>query len=593
MFTDKNFSSMSVKKLSAAKGIFRLKKEHLRIFEDDPNFSDDDVETIKELIRKCDKSVNDKFLNSCLFDKSKLESESGIIQLCPEFQSNFRWIQSDMQKYVASIIDGQALTPIILGDIEKLMHSVRDNTSGGVNHPSYKFYKKLLDKGYVFIVIDGNNRTTTIGEFYKDEFPLFESNAYEYQHPEFGNITKGSKHYSVLSSDLREHIDTMRIQVTVVTTGTLEDLGRDFIKVNTQIGLNDQEMRQASVCEFGEKVRNLAKKYDKIFRKKITAKVKGKEKVIEAALFTDKFIGRRKVEELIVTVSNLLTNGTIKVDKDTLDACYGDNSDIKKSNKEFHRVEKHFGWVMKCVDTYGRSFLDSNSSLKGNLVDLIWLRDLMEKNDYKIKDEKKFVQWFGETQTLKSNDISKVNPERQVFEFECSKGDRDDQGNYKSLKYKDGDGGREGNFTGEIKTNTIWMAPDGKQYTYAEIQAGSLQQNWNELRLEIIKDSLRTVPDDIIIQKDGERDFPISWRYRKWLEQGGKTFSTGEEIPLIDLYNTKLFHMDHVIEHDQGGLTCYENCHLETSDYNQSGKYKKDSAFEEIDNLFGEDQEVA
>ena len=77
------------------------------------------------------------------------------------------------------------------------------------------------------------------------------------------------------------------------------------------------------------------------------------------------------------------------------------------------------------------------------------------------------------------------------------------------------------------------------------------------------------------------------------MEQGGKTFSTGEEIPLIDLYNTKLFHMDHVIEHGQGGPTSYENCHLETADYNQSGKYKKDSAFEEIDNLFGEDQEVA
>ena len=143
MFTEKNFGSMSVKKLSAAKGIFRLKKEHLRIFEDDPNFSDDDVETIKELIRQCDKSVNDKFFNSGLFDKSKLESESGIIQLCQEFQSNFRWTMSNMQQYMASIIDGQALTPIVLGDIEKLMVSVRDNTSGGVTHSSYKFYKKF------------------------------------------------------------------------------------------------------------------------------------------------------------------------------------------------------------------------------------------------------------------------------------------------------------------------------------------------------------------------------------------------------------------------------------------------------------------
>ena len=591
MFTQKRYGAMSVKRLASAKQIYRLTKENIKIFEEDPNFSDIEIDKIRELAEQCDKSRNDIVLNSGLFEETELERD--IIKLCQEFQSNFRWTISDMQQYVASIIDGQALTPIIFGDIKKLMVSVKDNTSEGVYHPSYKFYKKLLDKGYVYIIIDGNNRTTTIGVFFIDGVPLFESSAYKYQHLEFGNISKGAKYYSALPSVLREHIDTMRIATTIVETGTLEDLGRDFIKVNTQEGLNDQEMRQANVCEFGEKVRDLAKKYDPIFKKKVTAKVKGKVKVLEPALFTDKFIGRRKVEELIVTVSNLLTNGTAKVDKDTLDKCYGDDSNIKRSNKEFDRVEKIFGEIMKWRDEYGRSFLDSNSSLKGNLLDLVWLRDLMEKNGYKIKDKKKFVQWFGETQTLKSNDIIKVNPERQIFEFQCTKGDRDDQGNYKLLKYKDGDGGREGNFTGEIKTNTIWMAPDGKQYTYAEIQAGNLQQNWNELRLEIIKDSLRTIPDGIIIQKDGERDFPISWRYRKWLEQGGKTFSTGEEIPLIDLYNTKLFHMDHVVDHGDGGLTSYENCHLESADYNQSGKYKNQSAFEEIDDLFGEDQQVA
>ena len=581
---------MSVNRLAAAKGIFRLTKENIRIFEDDPNFSEEEIETIKQLVRTCDKAANDKIINSSLFDESDLET--GIIQLCQEFQSNFRWTLNDMQAYISSIVDGQALTPIIFGDIEKLMQSVRDNTAEKVNHQSYKFFKKLLDEGYVLIVIDGNNRTTTIGAFYQDHVPLFESSTYTYQHIDFGNITKNAKHYSLLQSDLRDHIDNTKISVTIVEAGTLEDLGKDFIKVNSQVKLNDQEMRQANVCDFGQKVRDLAQKHESILKKKVTAKVKGKDKIVESALFTEKFIGRRGVEELIVTISNLLTNGTSKVDKSTMDYCYGDKSNALRSNKEFNRVEKIFGKIMKWRDKFGRGFLDSNSALRGNIVDLVWLLDYLEKNDYKIKDEKKFTRWFGETQTLKSNDISKVNPERQVFEFQCSKGDRDDQGNFKFLKYKDGDGGREGNFTGDIRHNTVWMAPDGKPFSYVEIQA-NLQQNWNELRLEIIKDSLRTVPDDIIIQKDGDRDFPISWRYRKWLEQGGKTFSTGEEIPLIDLYNTKLFHMDHVIEHGQGGLTSYENCHLETSDYNQSGKYKKDSAFEEIDNLFGEDQEVA
>ena len=183
---------MTVKKLASAKGIFRLSKENIRAFEDDPNFTDDDIDNIKQLIRVCDSSVNNKITNSNLFDDGELERD--IIQLCEEFQSNFRWTLKNMQEYIASIIDGQALTPIIFGNIEQLMISVRDNTTQGVHHSSYKFYKKLLDKGYVFIVIDGNNRTTTIGEFFRDNVPLFETSVYKYQHPDFNNITKNAKY---------------------------------------------------------------------------------------------------------------------------------------------------------------------------------------------------------------------------------------------------------------------------------------------------------------------------------------------------------------------------------------------------------------
>ena len=257
---------MSVNRLAAAKGIFRLTKENIRIFEDDPNFSEEEIETIKQLVRTCDKAANDKIINSSLFDESDLET--GIIQLCQEFQSNFRWTLNDMQAYISSIVDGQALTPIIFGDIEKLMQSVRDNTEEKVNHQSYKFFKKLLDEGYVLIVIDGNNRTTTIGAFYQDHVPLFESSTYTYQHIDFGNITKNAKHYSLLQSDLRDHIDNTKISVTIVEAGTLEDLGKDFIKVNSQVKLNDQEMRQANVCDFGQKVRDLAQKHESILKKK-------------------------------------------------------------------------------------------------------------------------------------------------------------------------------------------------------------------------------------------------------------------------------------------------------------------------------------
>ena len=557
---------MSVKRLASAKTIFRITKDNIRQLEDDPNFTDADIGKMRDMITGCDITVNQKIKDMNVFEVDKLETD--IIKLCQEFQSNFRWQPTDMQQYIASIIDGQALTAIIFGDIEKIMTSIKDGTPEKTSHDSYKFFKKLKDLGYVYVVIDGNNRTTTIGKFYNDKVPLFESNVYSYQHPEFRKITKSSKYYSQLNSDLRDHIDNMMMSITIVESGTLEDLGKDFVKVNSQIKLNDQEMRQANVCEFGNKVRALSNKYDHVFRKKVyTKNKKGRDKLSESSLWTDQAIGRRKVEELIVTISNLLVNGTAKVDKNTLDSCYGDNTDILRSNKEFDRVEKIFGKIMKWRDKYGRSFLDSNKALHGNIVDLVWTLDYLDKNNYKIIDEKKFTTWFGETQSLKSNDICAINPDRQITEFQCTKGDM------KLLKFDDN----------EILKNTVWMAPDGKPFSYVEIQA-NLQQNWNELRLEIIKDSLKNVPDDIIIQKDNERDFPISWRYQKWVEQRGRTYSTDEPIPLIELYNTRLYHMDHVIDHANGGKTSLDNCHLESSEYNQSGKYKK--GYDEIENLF-------
>ena len=557
---------MSVKRLASAKTIFRITKDNIRQLEDDPNFSDADIGKMRDMITGCDITVNQKIKDMNVFEVDKLETD--IIKLCQEFQSNFRWQLKDMQQYIASVIDGQALTAIIFGDIEKIMISIKDGTPEKTSHDSYKFFKKLKDLGYVYVVIDGNNRTTTIGKFYNDKVPLFESNVYSYQHPEFRKITKSSKYYSQLNSDLRDHIDNMMMSITIVESGTLEDLGKDFVKVNSQIKLNDQEMRQANVCEFGNKVRALSNKYDHVFRKKVyTKNKKGRDKLSESSLWTDQAIGRRKVEELIVTISNLLVNGTAKVDKNTLDSCYGDNTDILRSNKEFDRVEKIFGKIMKWRDKYGRSFLDSNKALQGNIIDLVWTLDYLDKNNYKIIDEKKFTTWFGETQSLKSNDICAINPDRQITEFQCTKGDM------KLLKFDDN----------EILKNTVGMAPDGKPFSYVEIQA-NLQQNWNELRLEIIKDSLKNVPDDIIIQKDNERDFPISWRYQKWVEQRGRTYSTDEPIPLIELYNTRLYHMDHVIDHANGGKTSLDNCHLESSEYNQSGKYKK--GYDEIENLF-------
>ena len=119
--------------------------------------------------------------------------------------------------------------------------------------------EKSRESGRKDVYINGVKSSQILfGDFYNNKVPLFESKDYRYQHPDFRNITKGAKYYSNLNIDQRDHIDNTKIAVTIVDSVTLEDLGRDFTKVNSQVKLNDQEMRQSNVCEFGRKVRALA-----------------------------------------------------------------------------------------------------------------------------------------------------------------------------------------------------------------------------------------------------------------------------------------------------------------------------------------------
>ena len=129
---------MSVKKIATAKRTFRVTKDNIKKLEHDLRYNSDDIDLMQSMIKQFDHTVNDKIESLNIFNIDTFIK--GIIALCQEFQSNFRWVLRDQQEYIAAIVDGQALTAIILGDIESLMISIKDNTAEKTNHPSYKFY---------------------------------------------------------------------------------------------------------------------------------------------------------------------------------------------------------------------------------------------------------------------------------------------------------------------------------------------------------------------------------------------------------------------------------------------------------------------
>ena len=85
------------------------------------------------------------------------------IYLDERFQSWARWPDLVQQYYAGSILLGKASSNIVLADIQKCL----DNCDGNLEDEMY--YGRLLEQGYQFISVDGNNRCTTIRRIADDE----------------------------------------------------------------------------------------------------------------------------------------------------------------------------------------------------------------------------------------------------------------------------------------------------------------------------------------------------------------------------------------------------------------------------------------
>ena len=93
------------------------------------------------------------------------------------------------------------------------------------------------------------------------------------------------------------------------------------------------------------------------------------------------------------------------------------------------------------------------------------------------------------------------------------------------------------------------------------------------------KSSTKTIVEDDGIKKDPQRIFSLRQRYLIWLKQGMRTVDGSQEIPLCEIFNSKLWQADHIIEWDRGieagGVTTVENGQLisPTEHSKKSAKY--------------------
>ena len=122
------------------------------------------------------------------------------------------------------------------------------------------YFQNLLDKGFIYLSIDGNNRSITYKDFRNDLFKaLHKSYLYDRGSSE---IKKDFDKYSTMPSVLQEKYNDTQIDLKVFTEITSVSECRDvFRNLNKGVPLNHQQYRQSYPSDFAQYVRDNRRKY--------------------------------------------------------------------------------------------------------------------------------------------------------------------------------------------------------------------------------------------------------------------------------------------------------------------------------------------
>ena len=428
---------------------------------------------------------------------AKLQSQNKIY-LDESFQSNERWDIKSKQEYMSSVLEGRAVTSIILARLDSIVPALE--LAFGKDNEDYLFFKELQNKGYEYITIDGNNRDRCLSNFIEDDFPLTEK---EYEiDDEYGQkyfkAKKENKYYSKLPEDMKIYVDNTAMNILVVTQADRRGLADLFIAVNKGMNLNAQEKRNAIMCAFGQAVRTLSKKLNKGFSK----------------VFSDNSLNRRFGDEMIVTASVIIANGIDNLGGPSRDDAYTDSSkELEVFTPKVIPIMTNI--VNNIILKHGSGAIKIGGFDSGNFVDLIMLFNYMYDKSIHIEDYKAFNDWFILSQSERVDNTD--------------------------ILYKGSKGTNKRTYGGLLRAT-------GKAFL--------------DIRLNMLIESLSTIPDGVVTFRDETRAFDYKLRYKFWKRQGGICPLSLNKIEPTFIWDTKITHIDHDTPWSKSGETSEENGQL-------------------------------
>ena len=419
-----------------------------------------------------------------------------------------RWNLKQMMYYIQSVLLDSAPMSFILIDIET---SYKNAVESGNSNDTIKYFKDLLDQGYIYISVDGNNRSISLTEFALGNVPIL-SIKEGYELGDEGVIqvkSKSSRLGKGLNDKIVRTIMNRELVITTYTDILSEDASDLFRRVNTQVKLTKHQLRQSYISFLADWIR----KQREVFYDALSK------------LFTEDSLTILNGDEYIAKcVSYASSDNTTDI---ALDNMYRNPSStlntlrLKSSKSKFVNV---FSNMMKQISKHGVAKLKSQNAF----VDLFKLAWQYEKSNTKIRNWDAFYNEWLETTVTLSADIHKMYPSIAIL--------------------------KDGSLSEEI-------------FNYKKLLSRTIaKEDISQYRQDILKSIFeeKLITEKVLVQTedDNNRFFTHDQKVKLWQKQKGICPITKKKIEFKDLFDYTMWHADHKKPYIDGGETILENGQL-------------------------------
>ena len=410
------------------------------------------------------------------------------------FQSEERWDDLKKTNFITSLLTGMAPSKIVNANIDACIENLNPDDEDYAE--DYEYFKSWKAKAKQAISIDGNNRTITIDEYLNNKVAI-KHGTYILRSGKIATIDETNDTFGKHPKQLTDHIEAnVVISVEQYENCTRDDLTLLFLNINDGITLNQQEKRNAILVPFSKWVRETTKlHYDDMLLKVFPS---------------DKAKARRVVDDYIVSMAIYVAKGAdVSIQAAEKNKAYETKSEFSHA-VVMKRVDKMISNFAKFVKKNAGKEMKSSSTLFNLFMVYVNIMD----NNYAIRDEKKFYNWFMASENARLAD-----------------------------------------------TKPIMKTKGGEHRTYSSCN-NTMSSPELKARLKYLLEDLDDRMDKIIFKKDSQRLFTNAQRYQMWVNQNGFCSETGKEIPESEINDDSKWAADHIIPFSKGGSTTVENGQL-------------------------------